>query len=610
MNEIISYVHSPSLHLLLYFVPFLIITAILIVLARFLKYYHPEISYGYGVIFFWSLVISILFFGDYFKINVFLVVGLSLFSAIVFVVFTVRKFKVDSSKLFEKKILLYEVKILLIWAAGLFLIAVPALFVFPKNTVIPTPVINTDSMMHSMLAKGYAYTEQIGLNNYWATDYPRAFHSVIFTFTEVTGIEGRTLLLPIALFFYSFITFVAEDIISKRKGLDRIHKFLIPLMTCVPFLILMTLYMLFAPQIAVIPLLIFCVYNIFKLKFNKENTFAYLTLTVAILTVIGIYGIYAINVVGLAGLIKIALELGLKFKSKIKSTAGYFIKDLPRYWLSILLIIILSVPILITFEKNVVTTIKSPVTFQGAGNLYKGFLSPLHLTGMWDTNTEFRDFPTSMVEYTFIFILIVELFFIFKAKLSKTLILANLVLAGLVFAGAFVFKNSYINFKYLTYYLPFFMITIGISVALVLKGKLKIFSYVLLALFIFLALYIPLDNFARLTSDTTDTFVDFDYINNTYITKYKTLSLVTDVWIQYYAVNHDDYSPLADYALRNEYKGQDVDYIIQDAYYSAPELGEKFIKDYPKLKNERDLLPDRCIDHHDRFTIYNLKCSV
>lgn len=600
---------------------FLLFAASLIVIlffaARLLKYYLPHFSYGLLITVLWSLLINIAFLLDFLRVSPVVYYLLLTHSIISFTIYTIFKKKVKISEIIKDGDTKYLLKLFVAWAAGIFIILIPLFFLLPKGTIIPAAGISTDSLVHSLLANGSEFTQEIGLNTYWDQEYPRGFHAFIYYSNEVLNIDVRVILMPMVALGYSFIIFFVEDLINKKRYVKGINKFLLLLVPFVSFLILTTSYALFLAQIAVIPLLLICLN--FILKKNIQPDLKNLIIFTIIFTAISnIYGVYAVNVIFIGLAIKIAYELWQFYQNREKIQLLRLGKSLMTFFRKNILILafllITAIPSAILLYRNTISAfVNSTITFQGEGNLRSGFLSPFHITGLWQPGLEYRDELNTFFIYLLLGVLLFQLFFIFKTQLSKNIYRINSVLMLLIVISLIIFRNVYIHFKYLTYFVPFFLILFGLSVVKFFNHKYTKFSYLatlILAAFTLGSIISSSVSLRKLPAATEQYFSPIEEIKEKYLDKNTALIISGDAWSQYYIKDGDDYIGFADYAFpEKRFNNQDIDILIIDTYFDIEKEVEKLLNKYPEILIRKQNTPSECINQNERFFIYNLKCS-
>ncbi len=213
------------------------------------------------------------------------------------------------------------------------------------------------------------------------------------------------------------------------------------------------------------------------------------------------------------------------------------------------------------------------------------------------------------------FVLIIQLFFILKVKLSKNIYAVFAVLAFVMALGTFGFQNVYIHFKYLTYLTAFFIVIFGVSLIKFFNGfKFSFISKIALILFIAVSAVTSAISLNRVAPATEKYFATINEIKVDYLDKYKVMLFSEDAWFRYYSSeDYDDYQPMDEfiYPDRKYDSSADIklDYIIEDTLFGVDKDTQSFMDKTPKIKSLVDSTPKECIQTTDRFIIYNLNCD-
>lgn len=595
---------------------FLIGSILMFFIIRLLKLYFKIISFGILIITLWSSIINFFYFADFFKIDTILTLVVFGGICLLFIYFTLKNKQVKVISIIKDEDGKYLLKLYLVWYIGLFIFLIPLILFLPKDTLIPQAAVSTDSVVHSLLSMGKSANESTELNSYWSLEYPRGYHSFIYFINSILKLDVRGLLTPFVALGFSFIIFFIDAVTTGVSSIKGVKKALLMLLPMTSFFIISVGYALFVPQIVVIPILLTCVWGIFELKNNKLKYFILWMLTLAI---INIYGLYAVNVVGVALGVSFLLELFRnrgKIRNRLKKTSLAILnvqRRLSKFTLGIIIsMTIFSIPTIILLYNNTLSSfIHTDVTFTGTGNLGNTFLSPFHLTGFWLPDEEYRSLPDSYQLYYLLGIFVLQLFFIFKARNSTALIKTNFVFLLMVVASLIIFKNQYIHFKYLSYFIPLFLITFGISFIEYFKNEKLPIVNVILFIIILAAIILPYSSYKAFPAATRKNFEPFEYIKTNYIDKTSTLVLSSDAWMQYYLKDsQDDYAPLNNYAFpRLQFKNQQIDVIVTDSLYGSDTLISEYLEKYPGIKSSLSEIRSKCIIQYERFTIYKLTCN-
>ncbi len=619
MQRVITYLENINLRS--EYIYFLIAATLFIFIglfvARLAKLYLPKLSYGLIIMTIWSLTIIYAFTLDFFKISPLIYYLLSVSTVVFFVIYTKAKKGFKWKELALSSDTRYLLKLFVVWCLGMALLLAPLFLVFEKGTVIPTRIISSDSVIHSVLSKGEAYTQQIGVHSF-IENYPRGFQSFTYYSNSILNIDIKLLLLPILALGYSFMIFFVEDLVRHKKYIKGLGKLLVMLLPFSSFLIIFTFYALFVSQIAAIPILLTCLNLIFKKDISGKLKLA-LFIIFAVAT-LNVYGIFAVNVIAVGVFFYLVNYIYQKYKKKenllkeAKELYTNIVKD-NKFLLGLIAGLVLMIP---SIYNGILTSVSalsnSNIILQGKGNLVE-FLSPFHLTGLWSPGIEYREVLPSVFETVLMFVLITQLFFILKVKLSKNIYAVFAVLAFIMALGTFGFHNVYIHFKYLTYLTPFFIVIFGVSLIKFFDGfKLSFISKLILILFIVVSAITSAISLNRVAPATEKYFATINEIKVDYLDKYKVMLFSEDAWFRYYtSEDYDDFQPMDEFIYPNrKYDAntdQKFDYIIEDTLFGVDKDIKDFMDKTPKIKSLVDGTPEKCIQTTDRFIIYNLKCD-
>lgn len=489
-------------------------------------------------------------------------------------------------------------------AISIFIISLPLIFIYPADTLITGYSVTNDSLIHAILGRGYEYTRDIGLASVYNEGYTRGIHSLISLFSNILNIESFNLLFPVTISFFALTPLVFLDL-RNRFRIDRFNIFIISLLSISPFLTLNTVYTLFVPQIVSIPFVFAVIFNIPTISSKL------LKIILWMIVLAGIFNIYGVFSLTLSVFIVIGLVVYRIFKNRqlIKINRPVVMKFL----FAISVFLILSIP---AFSINLKTIARQSTTEIGSdflvsfGNLAQ-FLSPYHITGFWIRGIEYRstlEGSYANVQYFFIVVLIVQIFFILDKKREYKNLYTLILFFIPILAAVFIVKNPYIQFKYFTYIIPIFSVFFGVGFYRYFNNSriLKIFTLVFLSLYIFVNIFLYIRSFRTLPSIDRNYLSMLSDVSNRYFTEEGVVLLTREDWFQYYVNKSNTYLPVTSY-LSKKYSNEPIRYVIVDIKSEDAQL---YLSRHPDLSDKLNNVPANCIvEEYERFTVYDFNCK-
>lgn len=610
----------------LYLAPFVLVAFLIIYTARILKYYLPQKSNGFNVILVFATFINWFFVNDYFEVNPAITWGLLLIGVALFSIYTYNRFKPIVNSVSLKSDTNREfIKLIATYLIGIVLICIPLLFFIPKNVIVVGDSISSDIIQHSVFSQGYSHSRPLNIIKD-DDSYPRAFHSTMYYVNELVNYQPPYVVLLGLIMFYAFMIFVMDEFLFYSNLRKRRIRYLLMLLPLVPFLMLATLYHTFAPHIASIPFILIGLFGILNLNFRSKYFLRDLLLLVVIgLATFNIYSIFALNVLVVGIIVKLGFELyknrrQLKQAVQKENLSSFYINNRfgSKSSLGVISLIILglipAIPLLIA--TYVYTKTGTGFLLTSNGNL-ADFLSPFHVTGIWPADQDYRSQLSVWTMYLFIGILAIQLFFLFRAKITNTLKATLGILFFLNVLGVVFINNRYVEFKYITFFIPIYILVFGMGIVSVTdtikNNKLRVGAVVgSILLYIFLAVGVSSASYREVPTINADgKFNTLMQLQDTYFDEASTLYVGYDDWTIYFREQNDDYFPTLGY-LANKYNNQDVDYFIVDPIYveDIDKRVVKFLSGYPELEYRiENLSPDCITTFLNRYTVYDLKCQ-
>ncbi len=574
---------------------------------------HPS-KLSYSVLVIWSILLSILHFCDFFELmNVPLILIGSVLISILLLYFYTRagnQFR-DLVKNVRNRYLIP----LLVWSAFVFMLIYPFLLM-PKGAEVTGYFISNDSVMHSLMMEGFEKTrERVFFPDYYNESYPRGIHSYGFFLNEIVSEEIQLLPITVTIISYSLLIFVLFDIKVYRQT-SFINKMIFACLIASPFLILATIYHLFLPQIAVIPLVMILVIRWLDYK-RKTSLIELIFDGFIIIAILNIYGVFGLSIVGIAMILRVFTIIVRP--SAVEKTRGYLLlnfKILYENKLLAILTVILFILFLVPGVSSSVNILLAQTSneigsdlLESNGNLPDGFLETYHITGIWHPDLTYRDRLVgdySGYAYLLLFTLCIELYFVYGLK-NRGVFRSALLVGFVCLASILIFYNSYIHFKYLTYLVV--ALILAFSVGLLefqTTRKRKLMSVVISIIFIISAAYINYHSVQLIPVKYRHEFDMLESITDSYfLDDNKTLFLTKDDWIQIYIDNENDYVPLTQYIPTPIPKYEELGEIIIDRGYKEPI--EEFLSEngYPN-----PFLDETCnVNISDRYFVHTVGCE-
>jgi len=611
---------------LLYILPFILFALLVIYTARLLKYYLPRKTNGFNVILILSTFLSWFFLNDYLEIKPVITWGILFVSIAIFSIYTYSRFRpevnLDSLKTGTNR---EFIRLTVTYLIGIVLICVPLLFFIPKNVIVVADGVNSDIIQHSVFTQGYIHSRSLNIIKD-EDSYPRAFHSTMYYINQFINYKPPYVVLLGLIMIYAFVVFAMDEILYYTNLKNRRIKYLLMILPLVPFLMLATLYSNFVPHIASMPFILIGLFAILNLNFKSRYLIRDVLLISAIaLATFNIYSIFALNVLVVGALVKLLIELlknrnSLRQIIKKENISKFFNENRfgNKNTLGVLTMVAIglipAIPLLIT--TYIYTKTQTGFLLTSNGNL-SDYLSPWHITGIWNWTEGYRSQLSVWTSYLFTGILVVQLYFLFKAKVTNTIKLMLGILVFLNVVGVVFINNRYVEFKYLTFLIPIFGFVFGfgvVSVADSIKNKWLSRGLAVggLLLYIVVALGLSSLQYREVPTINADgKFNTLQQLQDTYFDDASVLYIGYDDWTIYFREQNNDYFPTLGY-LHNKYNNESVDYFIIDPIYieDIDARVAKFLNDHPELKTKIEALNESCkTTFLNRYTVYDLQCQ-
>ena len=508
------------------------------------------------------------------------------------------------------------------WLLGLLIIAVPLALAYIPNAMVTGHFICNDSVIHALMSRGLAFMQTRGMDPIYLA-LPRGVHSFTYYFNSLLfQKEVSRIILPTSLTSFSLIVFWA-DMVVRLLGVRRRYWLPLTLLPATPFLLVTTAYMVFLGQIAGMALTLAAVTALcFFRRLGTLMASLAITLFLA-LGAITAYGLFPLSLIGFG----CAMCLAVAFLKE--PSISHWVAVLRELLSSVFTIrggiIVGSFLVLlwpsIQFALYVVKVQGSGSTasdlISAVGNLPEGYLSPLHISGFWPRGAEYRQLLSknfSPMTCLMLALLLGQTACIVGARFEYRIFLALATFFVPWLSSAILINSPYVNFKYLTYLVPVFVLAAGIGFTRCAEragamyprlNSLVILPAVTLFLLVYLATAISLP---LAVASVTPSLVEGEVLSleavAQEISAKRALILSREDWLQYY-IQPDDILPLTLY-IPNTYHGQPIDLVVVDRGYKQD--ATEFLKSFPQIAEL--ISKGACLKViGDRFESYPLECN-
>jgi hypothetical protein len=250
------------------------------------------------------------------------------------------------------------------------------------------------------------------------------------------------------------------------------------------------------------------------------------------------------------------------------------------------------------------------------GNLPNGYLSSLHLSGLWPSGLEYRGAlygQSSASGDILAAVLVVEAWLIGSARLPLSAIFLLIAFAVPWVSSAVLINSPYVNFKYLTYFIPVFLMSAAVAgVRLLEEGRKNlgglsrraatVGAVLLFVVYIGSSVYAPLKMAAVTPTLLPGHVASFEALSEE-VANQRALLLSREDWLLFYS-QPDDYLPLTLYVPR-AYSNQAIDAVVIDEAWADD--AKRYLDSFPQLR-DRSLSSPCSKFVSNRFRIYYLNC--
>lgn len=572
------------------------------IFAGFARSLEPSLDFGVGVVSSWAVLLGSAYIIDYFELPhvslVFLVLSL-------FVLFYREICKSSGQRalrLFFSNTLNKETLILFCWwMLSVIFMSLPLIITFPPDTLIGGHFVCNDAVAHSLSMYGFSHTRALNLVNAIGFEtYPRAFHSLMSIPIQLLNVAPIKLILLATMFSYSFLVFPLSYILKQSKG-TVFEKTLCLLSAFSPFLLTTSIYLNFVAQIACIPLAIAALVMIEDIRHIPDSKITaicfFITATGATLT----YGVF------FPPLLVIYIPTVIKALRLIRLTSYRLLSVGIGLILCVSLCLVFYNNSLLLYEHTFVPTSENLV--RASGNL-PGFLSLLHLTGMWPGIFEYRAYP-GPARWGLILglVLIVQVGLVARKWSQRPPFLLLKPTISVLFVVSVV-CGPYVVFKYLNFLLIIFSLCVSSSLLLNCQdcSKIgKIARTVLVGVMFYFQGISTLPAHFPASVFRSSAWQQISYINDRYITKGNTLILSKEDWFHSFIVDPGDNIEISIYAARYRNESR-LDYFIVDTH-ARLEVDEYLLKRQRLAKRIKKVDPVCQKQLFNRYDVFDFRCN-
>lgn len=611
---------------LYYLTAFTLLIFCLSLASTILRVFFPKAPYSLLLVFLWSLLLTLCFAGDYFRLTAKQFALATITGGLFFgLLFTWKLKTLNCNLLFklflESNSLRELIYTFTLWITGLFILLIPLAFGFPENTLVTGHFICNDSVVHSIMAQGISFIESRKIDPFYYSAAPRGIHSFTYYFHSLfKQIPTSRIILPTAIASYS-LTVLSADFMLRALGVRPIFRFLSALLPVCAFLPVAAIYAIFLGQVAAVASTFAALGILFYL--SRFGTFkeGLLFFAVFALGAVSTYGLFSLSLIGFGVFVAITLEVieSASFAKLTKQTKFLISIFYSPTALGIAIGILLLAYPSIQFALYVIRaqgagTVASDLT-SAIGNLPEGYLSPLHLSGVWPPGIGYREQLTgvsSAFGSALIFLIAIQVYLVGQLPIRGIFFLLTLAIP--CFATTILIKSPYVHFKFFTFLIPGFLVLAGAGLDqlrnTIIKsrpvlGKLAVspLGFISLLGLEGLCVFMPLPTATIIPMLSEAHFASFESLWGTLEGK-RSMVLTKEDWLQFGA-QVDDYVPMIIY-IPQRFNGEPLDAVVVDRAYKKESL--EYLQQFPKLLllvQDHDCMTVIA----DRFEIYPTSCK-
>ena len=495
----------------------------------------------------------------------------------------------------------------LAWACGFVVVLLPRLAAMRPGTVVWGHFIVNDGVAHSLYALGEAYLREDGISTTFLSTYPRGFHSFLrFVASGVLRRDPPAVILPITLFCHSLCTVFAWHVLDTAGVRSRIARVVLAAAAGAAFLNVVSAYLLFSSQAAVVPLILAWAFRQLHPVGKEGSPVVQAALLLAAVT---IYGVFPLSLVFLAVLL--SLDHARRWPGQLRAAMGALS---PRRIAAGTAVLLAGLPAALSLALFGVGmwagTDRAASVWVSRGNL-AGYLSPLHMSGFWTDAVDYRgrlDPSRYSLEYVQILFLLVECALVLLVPFGRRSFRFLACFAVPWFGLPLLSVTEYLHFKYFALLLAAFQAVAFACFALwaLRKPRLLGWGHVVTCTFAVALVVLAVRSLPNWPTVSQREFRRFERMRGAFLGQGRTLVLTVDDWLRFYRSGHDDWFPLIMY-YPVAYDGGTPDFVMVDRRY--PTATQDFLQRFPNV-GAMIAPPSRwCTAFTDeRFTVYARRC--
>ncbi len=520
------------------------------------------IPLGLRALLLWAHLLLLLYFFDYFELNP-AIAQIVLLLIVVAVTWRTRRTAGPGEPKWGD-----VMKLLGFWSLNFGAVSLFLLVCYPKGTLVPGHFVCNDSVHHSFMAKGFHLTRIRPLEWDFSSIlevYPRAFHSFLFVLSNGVSRDPIELFFPGVVLMYSLLSLAVFENAAAKGFLRSLFISLAAL--SVP--LGMTIVSLgFAAQVGCICFILGTVragmvLRVWPPRSWGEREYAFLVFALA---GVALYGAFTVVILPAAFLAIVLARTVFAADNSPADDARKF--DKKKFVLAALTLAFLAIVPVWNTLALILGQLKLPEQSQLAfskGNLLN-YISPLHLSGFWPFDSDYRFGPESQrTASILLFLLLLKFAFILRGGKPTYFGLTAILMSVVALAGP-LFFGPYPTFKLLTIASIFVSLSFAES-ALSASNRLgQIGGAALMLLAVSAQLWSSSRTLFTAATFTSDEWRSIQQLKRNYLDKGPSFVVSREDWISYAVDNPDDFVPETIY-LRRRWKDEPIRFVAFDSYY-------------------------------------------
>ena len=516
---------------------------------------------------------------------------------------------------------------LFLWLVGLAIILIPLGLAYQKDAIIVGVGDCDDGMIHSLWARGLSFCRTFLPSNH-CESAPLGAQSFMYYVNSIfVGQESHRIVLSASLCCYSLMMFWADSF-TRLFSTPKFYKPFISILAICSFVVTTSAYIGFVSQTAAMPFtLATMTILVSSSAFGSLRDKAAVCISLAIGAIVS-YTLFSVTVLISCAVAVIAAEVCEHRSARALWRKFLDIVSCARSWYAVVFLIAVCVMLWPPVRACLVVLgleIAAPPGTGGkavtaaVGNLDRGALSILHLTGLWPSDLDYRDLPTRQTSAAFAqlgVLLVAQLWLVASTegvRRARTLLLGLFLLYA---CACTLLSGPYVQFKYLAYLTPMFLVSVGLAYGTrveLLSTRLGrwagplflVVAVIPLAVYIHRAVLTPLKRVARTNIISAERFALLESAAAEVDNK-RGLILTTDPWLHAF-VGQDDVLPMTNY-FGHKVTDEPIDILIRDRFVGVRSLDDK-VAEFPHLLELGRKEQCRIKVLGERFDVYDARCG-